>query len=202
MRASAGGESSRVATWTAQSRSCVASAGAPSASTMSASISVCWTSGWATVVRSHCEGARPESLCWWRSSRRRAVFSPNTLGAEIDIAVRSTIIRKINGAVLTGERELIDCGQYGDPDRNSDPHIGAQVNMIARKDAFVAIANPVALYIAGFAPLGWQTPDGSDPKDFWKIVRGDAAHGLRAVYEVPAREDAVSEIGMAHILGA
>ena len=110
----------------------------------------------------------------------------NTLGAEIDIAVRSTIIRKINGTVLTGERELIDCGQYGDPDRNSDPHIGAQVNMIARKDAFVAVANPVALYIAGFAPLGWQTPDSSDPKDFWKIVRGDAAHGLRAVYEVPA----------------
>ena len=110
----------------------------------------------------------------------------NTLGAEIDIAVRATIIRKINGTVLTGERELIDCGQYGDPDRNSDPHIGAQVNMIARKDAFVAVANPVALYIAGFAPLGWQTPDGSDPKDFWKIVRGDAAHGLRAVYEVPA----------------
>ena len=63
---------------------------------------------------------------------------------------------------------------------------GALVNMIARKDAFVAVANPVALYIAGFAPLGWQTPDGSDPKDFWKIVRGDAAHGLRAVYEVPA----------------
>jgi hypothetical protein len=110
----------------------------------------------------------------------------NTLGAEIDIAVRSTIIREINGTVLTGERELIDCGQYGDPDRNSDPHIGAQVNMIARKDAFVAVANPVALYIAAFAPLGWQTPDGSDPKDFWKIVRGDAAHGLRAVYEVPA----------------
>jgi hypothetical protein len=109
----------------------------------------------------------------------------NTLGAEIDIAVRSTIIRKINGTVLTGERELIDCGQYGDPDRNSDPHIGAQVNMIARKDAFVAIANPVALYIAGFAPLGWQTPDGSDPKDFWKIMRGDQAHALRAVYEVP-----------------
>src|ERR1700730_10790142 len=48
----------------------------------------------------------------------------NTLGAEIDIAVRSTIIRKINGIVLTGQRELIDCGQYGDPARNSDPQIG------------------------------------------------------------------------------
>jgi hypothetical protein len=110
----------------------------------------------------------------------------NTLGAEIDISVRSTIIRKINGTVLTGERELVDCGQYGDPDRNSDPHIGAQVNALARQDAFIAVANPVALYIAGFAPVGWATPDGSDPKDFWKIVRGDAAHALRAVYEVPA----------------
>jgi hypothetical protein len=112
------------------------------------------------------------------------VQGANTLGAEIDISVRSTIIRKINGTVLTGERELIDCGQYGDPDRNSDPHIAAQVNALARKDAFIPIANPVALYIAGFAPVGWQTPCGSDPRDFWKIVRGDQAHALRAVYEV------------------
>jgi hypothetical protein len=36
------------------------------------------------------------------------VQGANTLGAEIDISVRSTIIRKINGTVLTGERELID----------------------------------------------------------------------------------------------
>src|SRR5262249_31190254 len=51
----------------------------------------------------------------------------NNLGAEIDIAVRSTVVRRINGTVLTGERELIDCGGYGEPERNSDPHIGAQV---------------------------------------------------------------------------
>jgi hypothetical protein len=110
----------------------------------------------------------------------------NNLGAEIDIAVRASIIRKINGTVLTGERELIECGQYGEPERNSDPTIGAQVNALARQDAFVTIANPVALYIAGFAPVGWQTPDGSDPKSYWKILRGDAAHAVRAVYEVPA----------------
>jgi hypothetical protein len=110
----------------------------------------------------------------------------NTLLAEIDILVRSTIVRQINGKILTGVRELIACGQYGDPDRNGDIHIGDQVNVLARKDAFVTIANPVALYIAGFAPAGgWTTPDGSDPKAFWKIVRGDEAHALRAVYEVP-----------------
>jgi hypothetical protein len=116
--------------------------------------------------------------CPPRRQRRDAPGPGQQYARRLNIAVRSTIIRKINGTVLTGERELI-----GDPDRNSDPHIGAQVNMIARKDAFVAIANRVA---AGFAPLGWQTPDGSDPKDFWKILRDDAARGLRAVYEVPA----------------
>jgi hypothetical protein len=28
---------------------------------------------------------------------------------------------------LTGERELIDCGRYGDRERFSDPHIGAEI---------------------------------------------------------------------------
>src|SRR5262249_3677771 len=111
----------------------------------------------------------------------------NTLGAEIDIAVRSTIIRKINGQLLTGERELIDCGKYGDAERHSDPHIGAVVNELARKNADVIIANPVALYIKGLEPLvGWQTPDGSNPKDNWKVVRGTEQLTVRAVYEVPA----------------
>jgi hypothetical protein len=110
----------------------------------------------------------------------------NTLGAEINIAVRSTIIRKIKGTVLTGEQDLINCGQYGDPERNSDPHIGAQINQLARQQADICIANPVALYIRGLATNGWQTPDGSDPKLYWKILRGDADHTVRTVFEVPA----------------
>jgi hypothetical protein len=110
----------------------------------------------------------------------------NTLDAEINIAVQSTIIRKINGTELTGEQELIDCGQYGDGERNSDPHIGAQINELARQRADVCIANPVALYIRGLATNGWQTPDGSDPKQYWTVLRGDAGHTLRTVFEVPA----------------
>jgi len=110
----------------------------------------------------------------------------NTLEAEINIAVRSTIIRKINGTELTGEQELIDCGAYGDGERNSDPHIGAQINELARQRADICIANPVALYIRGLATNGWQTPDGSDPKQYWAVLRGDADHALRTVFEVPA----------------
>ena len=110
----------------------------------------------------------------------------NNLGAEIDIAVRASIIRKINGTVLTGEQELINCGAYGEPERNSDPHIGAQVNQLARQKADVCVANPVALYISDLDPIGWQTPDGSDPKQYWTILRGNAGHTVRTVFEVPA----------------
>jgi hypothetical protein len=110
----------------------------------------------------------------------------NTLFAEINIAVHSTIIRKIKGRLLTTERELIDCGGFGAPERHSDPHIGGEINALARQQADVTIANPVGLYIRDLDTVGWACPDGSDPKKYWKIVRGDARHAVRAVYEVPS----------------
>lgn len=110
----------------------------------------------------------------------------NTLGAEIELAAAASIVRVIGGAELTGEQELIACGRYGDEERNSDPHIGSQVNRLARAKADVTIANPVALYINDLNTAGWETPDGSDAKDYWKIVRGTPELALRAVFEVPA----------------
>jgi hypothetical protein len=126
---------------------------------------------------------------WNNSTSRGAmhlVQGANTLGAELNIAVRSSILRQINGVLLTGEKELIECGQYGLETRNSDPHIGAEINNLARQKADLTIANPVALYIRDLSTAGWAAPDGSEPKSFWKIARGDAAHAVRAVFEVPA----------------
>ena len=116
------------------------------------------------------------------------IQAANTLAAEIELGAASTIVREINGVQLTGEQELIQCGKYGDPERNSDPTIGAQVNSLARAKADVTIANPVALYIDDLNTAGWTTPDGSDAKDYWKIVRGTKDHTLRAVFEVPANK--------------
>lgn len=113
------------------------------------------------------------------------VQGANTLLAQINIAIRSTIVRKIGGSVLTQPQELIDCGRYGDGDRHSDPHIGAEVNALARLKADICLANPVGLYLEGLFPVGWATPDGSDPLDYWTAIRGTATHTLRAVYEVP-----------------
>lgn len=113
------------------------------------------------------------------------VQANNTLSAEIELAAAATIVRQSQGRTLTGEQELIWCGRYGQPERNSDPHIGSAVNGLARLGASVALANPVGLCIAGLSTAGWSTPDGSDPASYWTITRGTLAKALRAVYEVP-----------------
>jgi hypothetical protein len=109
----------------------------------------------------------------------------NTLGAEIELAGGSSVVREIDGVLLTDEQELIQCGKYGGPNRHSDPFIGAMVNSLTRQKADVTLANPVGLYFAGLSTEGWQTPDGTNPLDFWKYLRGDNEKYVRAVYEVP-----------------
>ena len=97
------------------------------------------------------------------------------------------------------EQELIACGEYGAPQRNSDPHIGGVVNSVARLKADLALANPVGLYFDDLSVAGWATPDGTDAKTFWTCVRGDADHPVRAVFEVPP--DAGYAVGDIRILG-
>ncbi|MER7707680.1 hypothetical protein ABTX81_32865 [Kitasatospora sp. NPDC097605] len=109
----------------------------------------------------------------------------NTLGAEIELAAAATIVRVIDGEELTTEQQLVQCSMYGQAERNSDPHIGGSVNAIARQKADIALADPVGLYFNDLSTDGWAAPDGSDPKDYWTYVRGDADHPVRAVYEVP-----------------
>ncbi|MEE1782158.1 hypothetical protein PUR71_04330 [Streptomyces sp. SP17BM10] len=109
----------------------------------------------------------------------------NTLGAEIELAAAATIVRVIGGQELATEQQLIQCSKYGQAERNSDPHIGGAVNAIARQKADVSLADPVGLYFNDLSTDGWAAPDNSDPKSYWTYVRGDAAHPVRAVYEVP-----------------
>jgi hypothetical protein len=110
----------------------------------------------------------------------------NTLGAEIELAAAASIVRLKAGVAVTEAQQLIACGDYGEPERHSDPHIGAIVNELARTKSDITLANPVGLYIAGLSVAGWVTPDGSDAADYWMITRGTKEKALRAVYEVPA----------------
>jgi hypothetical protein len=131
---------------------------------------------------------------WNNSTSRGAMHliqGANTLGAEIEISAAASIVRVINGRTLTGEQELIECGRYGAPQRNSDPHIGGVVNSVARLKADLALSNPVGLYFGGLSTEGWETPDGSDPQDYWTYTRGTNDRPVRAVYEVPSEKDFV-----------
>jgi hypothetical protein len=47
----------------------------------------------------------------------------NTLAAEIDIAAQATVIREIDGDLVTESDRLIRCSGYGNPGRNSDPTV-------------------------------------------------------------------------------
>lgn len=115
----------------------------------------------------------------------------NTLEAEIELAGGSSVVRVIDGHVLTSEQELIKCGTYGNPDRFSDPHIGAIVNSFTRQSADVTICNPVAIYLDKLDTSSFDTPDGSEADSYWKFTRGneEAALYVRGVFEVPSDKD-------------
>ena len=97
----------------------------------------------------------------------------NTLTAEIFLAAGATVVRiHSDDTIATEEQDLIECGRYGEPSRHSDPHIGAEVNELARAKADITLENPVGLYFGGLNTAGWETPDGTPPQNFWKYVRG------------------------------
>ncbi|KAF9459691.1 hypothetical protein BDZ94DRAFT_1239063 [Collybia nuda] len=115
----------------------------------------------------------------------------NTLGAEVDLGARATVLRKrADGTPITDSDELIRCSRYGNPDRNSDPNIGAGINAGARgtPQIMLTIANPVGLYIDS---INWgliDPPAGHEDDDlsqFWKYTRGNNGKYMRAEFEIP-----------------
>src|SRR5260221_647329 len=98
--------------------------------------------------------------------------SANNLFAEVFLAASATVRRQQQGAEITSSIPLIDCAQYGDPARNSDPNIG------------IAVANPVGLYMASFDGSGLSL-NGNPAGGFFTVVRGQFPLALRAVYQLP-----------------
>lgn len=126
----------------------------------------------------------------WNSSTEgrpaHLVQDNNQLGAAIDLAANATVLRERDGKPVTNQQDLVDCGRFGNPFRNSDPQIAAAINAAVATGADVTLADPLGLYLHGILTAGMTTPDGADPATFWVIERGDPAHALRAHFEVPA----------------
>jgi len=129
--------------------------------------------------------------------------TPNTLQTEMGLAGAATVLRAI-GNVDAGA--LICCAQYGQPNRNSDPHIGQSVNQVVSDiPARTTLADPVGLYIQmpDFSnytlPPDPMLPAGARAADCWQVVRGSAtlvdpvtgqlfpgSFILHAVFQLPA----------------
>ncbi len=116
----------------------------------------------------------------------------NTLGAEVNIAAAATILRKDdNGQPITEAVALINCARYGVADRASDPHIGSEVNRLARDGFSITLRNPIGLYIDSVDLSGIRKPDGSSiTQAYFRVLRGGPGETLRAVFETPAGETA------------
>lgn len=133
--------------------------------------------------------------------------TPNTLQTEIGLAAGATVAR-VTQCEQTQDL-LICCSQYGQFKRNSDPHIGFQVNQLTTAAGLkVTLSNPPGLYIqmpdaATFnssAQLPPNAPQGAQAMDYFTIVRGVATLEdqdgntlptnciLHLVYEVPEEQ--------------
>jgi hypothetical protein len=111
----------------------------------------------------------------------------NALSAEIFIAADATILRKNpDGSLKTDAQDLIQCAQYGVPERASDPHIGDLVNGLARQGYVISLKDPIGLYMSRPNLLGFSTPDGKAVGQEWfKITRGSEQFILRGVFRSP-----------------
>jgi hypothetical protein len=122
---------------------------------------------------------------------------PNSLGAEINLAAFATVLRKnAEGQQITNFGDLIDCAQYGNPTRNSDPNIGGIVNSVCTGGEVITCTNPVGLYIQSWDFNNWtyngQAIPPADLNQIVQIKRGYAAPNptapgrvLRLTIEVP-----------------
>jgi hypothetical protein len=112
---------------------------------------------------------------------------PNSLSAEIQLGADATVLWKNRrGLAMSDPAALICCANYGGPDRNSDPTIGATVNALARLGAMVTLPNPVGLYMDHIDLTGWSAPDNMLIEDSVRIVRGIPGMIERLEVQVPA----------------
>lgn len=115
----------------------------------------------------------------------------NTLGAEINLAARATVLRKAeDDERIVDARRLIASSGFGSINRSSDPNIGFGVNITAvpthaADPLSITLANPVGLYMDR-VEQGKVTDANDIPLAGWfDFKRGSAGRGLMAVLQPP-----------------
>lgn len=110
----------------------------------------------------------------------------NTLSAEIFLAADASVPRAdAKGVPVTDAAKLICCAGYGEPNRSSDPTIGADVNDLVRGGLSVSLRDPIGLYLDALDTTALSGPDGEDVSGWWRLVRGADRLTLRAEFAAP-----------------
>lgn len=111
----------------------------------------------------------------------------NSFGAAVNLSAVATWPRANGaGAAIVGEQELIGCARFGEAQRHSDPHIGSEINKLVRAGNEVSFADPVGLYIDRIDLSDFEVPAGTPASSLMRVVRGNADHMLRVIFEAPA----------------
>jgi hypothetical protein len=141
----------------------------------------------------------------WRFYARKGTYNPfnkwtttdgimhlthpaNTLRGEFRVGGGASVQRQgADGQAVVDPERLVCCSGFGDPNRSSDPTIGAAVNRFARAGLSVSLADPVGLYISELALDGFSGPAGEEMAAAWQVDRGSRADRriLRARFQVP-----------------
>lgn len=100
---------------------------------------------------------------------------PNTIGAEILLAAQATLLRDL-APENYNMQSLVCAGQFGRPYRNSDPHIGLQVNQVVKNvDVKIMLTNPLGLYLQAPDFSNYTFPANTSVDDWFSVVRGSKA---------------------------
>lgn len=95
------------------------------------------------------------------------ICPPSTLNDQVEVAALSSVVLMTfytfclkaykllhqlhvdaNGILIENGQDLVDCGQHGASNRNSDPAIAQAINALcATSGTVVTCTNPVGLYI-------------------------------------------------------
>lgn len=110
----------------------------------------------------------------------------NSLDAELDLLARASIQRlDAQGRRIADRRRLACCGDFGNPDRHSDPTIGFTVHALVGQGYSVTAADPVGIYLGGLDTGRLSGPRGEPVDDWWVVTRGQGEHAVRAELRPP-----------------
>lgn len=91
----------------------------------------------------------------------------NTLTAAVGLISSATIWRVIG----TTPVDVQVCTTFGT--HHADPTVIAHFNRLAREERYITLADPAGVYIFDIDTMGWETPDGSDPRLLISYNRGN-----------------------------